>query len=132
MASLAKRFKFNRSTTSDALNTAESASNSGSGSGSGEVEKEKQQGLTTSIEADPEAQRKVSVAHELAKKYNWDPNLPRETLEDLDAATEHEDIRTELNLVDAFEENSPYPEVRAAVRNVRFFPCRTADCPLTG
>ena len=107
MASLAKRFKFGRTEGS-----------SGSDSGSGEVQNEKAQGISTSVAADPEAQRKLSVAHELKKKYNWDPNLPRETLEELDDATAHENVQQEVNLVDAFEDNSPYPEVRAAVRNV--------------
>ncbi len=55
---------------------------------------------------------------ELQRKHRWDPNLPSDTREDIDAARHAGDIQSELNLVDALTENSPYPEVRAAVRNV--------------
>lgn len=62
-----------------------------------------------------EGQRKIK---DLERKHRWDPNLPSDTLEDLDDAIHTSNLPHESTLVSAFEENSPYPEVRAAVRNV--------------
>ena len=62
-----------------------------------------------------EAQKKVKA---LLLKHAWDPNLPSDTLEDLDDAAHERNLEHDLNLVSGFEDNSPYPEVRAAVRNV--------------
>ena len=56
----------------------------------------------------------------LRKKHLWDPNFPQDTLADLDEARHTHDLQVELNMVDALTENSPYPEVRAAVRNVSY------------
>lgn len=66
-------------------------------------------------EAALEAQEKVKVLH---RKHEWDPNLPSDILNDLDDAAHEHDLKHDLNLVSEFEDNSPYPEVRAAVRNV--------------
>lgn len=55
---------------------------------------------------------------EIKKKHHWDPNLPEELKEDIADATEKHDAHQEIGLVDGLLENSPYPEVRAAVRNV--------------
>lgn len=68
-------------------------------------------GIEMTEEPALEAQKKIKV---LQMKHEWDPNLPSDTLEDLDDAVHEHD----LNLVSGFEDNSPYPEVRAAVRNV--------------
>ncbi len=62
-----------------------------------------------------EAQKKLK---NFQRQHRWDPNLPVDTLKDLDEATHAHDLQHDLKLVGAFEENSPYPEVRAAVRNV--------------
>lgn len=80
---------------------------------------EKDQTITSGIEMTEEtaleAQKKVKV---LQRKHEWDPNLPSDILEDLDDAAHEHDLRHDLNLVSGFEDDSPYPEVRAAVRNV--------------
>lgn len=62
-----------------------------------------------------EAQKKIK---DLQRKHEWDPNLPSDTLEELDDAAHEHDLSHDLNLVSEFEDHSPYPEVRAAVRNV--------------
>lgn len=54
----------------------------------------------------------------IKKKHRWDPNLPEELEEELEEKTDEHDLTGELRLVDELVENSPYPEVRAAVRNV--------------
>lgn len=72
-------------------------------------------GIELTEETALEAQKKLKV---LQRKHEWDPNLPSDTLEDLDHAAHEHDLRHDLNLVSGFEDNSPYPEVRAAVRNV--------------
>ncbi|CAD0113079.1 unnamed protein product [Aureobasidium uvarum] len=73
----------------------------------------------------------VSSAHELSEaeaarrlkvfKHNadalWDPNLERDDLQAVDEAVEHHDKDGENHLVNELFDNSPYPEVRAAVRN---------------
>ena len=55
---------------------------------------------------------------DIKDKHRWDPNLPEELEEGIVQATEKHDAHQEIELVDELLENSPYPEVRAAVRNV--------------
>ena len=55
---------------------------------------------------------------QIKKKHRWDPNLPEELEEGIEEATDEHNLAGELRLVDELVENSPYPEVRAAVRNV--------------
>ena len=55
---------------------------------------------------------------QIKKKHRWDPNLPEELEEEIEENTDGHDLAGELRLVDELVENSPYPEVRAAVRNV--------------
>jgi hypothetical protein len=54
--------------------------------------------------------RKFSVLHE------FDMNLPMEKRDAIDGALDHKDVEAEMNIEHELEENSPYPEVRAAVR----------------
>ena len=54
----------------------------------------------------------------IKKKHEWDPNFASDLVDEIDEATQHHDIGGEVRLVDEVVENSPYPEVRAAVRNV--------------
>lgn len=72
-------------------------------------------GIEISEESALEAQKKIKI---LQRKHEWDPNLPSDTLQDLDDAAHEHDLQHDLSLVSGFEGNSPYPEVRAAVRNV--------------
>lgn len=59
-----------------------------------------------------------TTLHQIQKKHRWDPNLPEELEEEIEENTEGHNLAGELRLVDELIENSPYPEVRAAVRNV--------------
>jgi hypothetical protein len=59
-----------------------------------------------------------TTLHQIQKKHRWDPNLPEELEEEIEENTEGHNLAGELRLVDEIIENSPYPEVRAAVRNV--------------
>lgn len=54
----------------------------------------------------------------IKKKHEWDPNFSEDLVEGIEEATLHHDIGGEVRLVDQLVQNSPYPEVRAAVRNV--------------
>lgn len=47
----------------------------------------------------------------------WDPNMETDVLHEIDDAVGHHDKDAENKLVGEFVEDSPYPEVRAAVRN---------------
>lgn len=49
--------------------------------------------------------------------HRWDPNLSDEAFDAIDDAHDTRDIKNEAHLVGEFVENSPYPEVRAVVRN---------------
>lgn len=59
-----------------------------------------------------------TTLHQIQKKHRWDPNLPEELEEEIEENTDGHNFAGELRLVDELVENSPYPEVRAAVRNV--------------
>ncbi len=59
--------------------------------------------------------------HQIQSKHRWDPNLPEELEEEIEENTDGHNLAGELRLVDELVENSPYPEVRAAVRNVSMF-----------
>ncbi|KAI5244782.1 small oligopeptide transporter-like protein [Aureobasidium subglaciale] len=51
------------------------------------------------------------------KDHRWDPNMDDEAIEMVDAVTGAHDAKAEAQLVGDMVENSPYPEVRAVVRN---------------
>lgn len=51
------------------------------------------------------------------KLHEFDPNLPEDLRDAVDAAAENHDLKDELKLEHEVNDNSPYPEVRAAVRN---------------
>lgn len=61
-----------------------------------------------------EANRRLST---FRREHNFDPNLPDAAFEAIDEATEAHDHKGEAELVGEIVENSPYPEVRAVVRN---------------
>ena len=69
--------------------------------------------LTPADELETAAQLKA-----IKKKHQWDPNFSEELVDDIEEATQHHDVGGEVRLIDEIVENSPYPEVRAAVRNV--------------
>lgn len=113
MISIAKRIASRRANHAGRNST----SPLGSSKSTGSTEKDETiaSGIEISEESALEAQKKIKI---LQRKHEWDPNLPSDTLEDLDDAAHEHDLQHDLNLVSGFEDNSPYPEVRAAVRNV--------------
>ena len=90
------------------------------GSGSDDV-KEKDSVAIKATGADLSPADELETAAQLKaikKKHQWDPNFSEELVDDIEDATQHHDIGGEVRLIDEVVENSPYPEVRAAVRNV--------------
>ena len=60
--------------------------------------------------------------------HKWDPNLPSSIEEEIEEATTTTDAARRLSIVESIVNNSPYPEVRAAVRNVPPPPLLGSDC----
>lgn len=54
----------------------------------------------------------------LKAHHHWDPNLPDDVVEELDEALHTENKKTQVEIAHDLLDNSPYPEVRAAVPNV--------------
>ena len=107
---------FHRQTTAQELLTINHApAESGSVGGDADSLDKDKGPKVTSRETELEANAQLK---ELQRKHRWDPNLPNSVLDEIDNATHEHDLSGELHLVDALTENSPYPEVRAAVRNV--------------
>ncbi|KUI68534.1 Sexual differentiation process protein isp4 [Cytospora mali] len=74
------------------------------------------------LDAD-QAARKLRVLREHALH---DPNLPSENLDAVEGALDANDVEKEIHLVEELIEDSPYPEVRASVRNYDVdLPCNT-------
>jgi hypothetical protein len=51
------------------------------------------------------------------KLHEWDPNMDREKIHAIENAVKEHDVEAEMSLEADLEENSPYPEVMAAVPN---------------
>lgn len=112
MSSLTKRFGFGQ-TKSD---TEPTSPISGSSDSIGDTKlTAKASGASVTKEDELEANAQLQ---QIKEKHRWDPNLPEELEEGIVEATEKHDAHQEIGLVDGLLENSPYPEVRAAVRNV--------------
>lgn len=102
------------------------------GSGSDENVKEKDSvavkatgaGLTPADELETAAQLKA-----IKKKHEWDPNFAHELTDEIEEATLQHDVGGEVRLIDEVVENSPYPEVRAVVRNVSSLFTHGVDFP---
>lgn len=85
--------------------------------GSGEPSEKIDQGKAASTARDieeAEANRKLSV---FERAHRWDPNLDDDQLLEIDDAVHTRDPNAEGRIYDEVFEDSPYPEVRAAVRN---------------
>ena len=96
------------------------------GSGSDDV-KEKEPVAVKATGADLAPADELETAAQLKaikKKHQWDPNFAEDLVDDIEEATQRHDIGGEVQLVNEVIENSPYPEVRAAVRNVSSLPTR--------
>jgi hypothetical protein len=74
----------------------------------GEIASEKAT-YSTSVEAGP--------VHITEKTHQWDPNLKQDKIDELHAATHEGDLEAIKRAEKDFLEDSPYEEVRAAVRN---------------
>lgn len=55
--------------------------------------------------------------NQFRNEHNFDPNLPDAAFDAINNATSAHDVKTEAILVDQLVDDSPYPEVRAVVRN---------------
>jgi hypothetical protein len=74
--------------------------------------------ITTAREDAAPAYTVVEAEEDLTafrKSHAWDPNVPDEKLDALTGAIKHHDSAAEIALEEELVENSPYPEVRAAV-----------------
>jgi hypothetical protein len=121
MSKIAKRFGFKRTTTSDDfIHGAAVEHVNSSDAGSDQFTKKDEAGVTANTSADVEIEANNTL-EDIKAKHRWDPNLPSDILEDLNDATATHNVGKELNLVDGLLENSPYPEVQSAVRNVSIF-----------
>jgi hypothetical protein len=52
-----------------------------------------------------------------AEIHEWDPNIDPKKLHAINDAIDEHDVQAEASLEQELEDNSPYPEVRAAVQN---------------
>lgn len=65
----------------------------------------------------PNLERAKAELNQIQKTHRWDPNLPQEVLQTIDQALELGDKQAIEKAEELFCSNSPYEEVRAAVRN---------------
>ena len=116
MSSFAKRFGFGQKPPANAANLSpESASTEDVK----DVKEKDTSAVTTGADGRHFSEVEANTQlRQIKKKHRWDPNLPEELEEGIEEATDEHNLAGELRLVDELVENSPYPEVRAAVRNV--------------
>ncbi|PWY74905.1 small oligopeptide transporter [Aspergillus eucalypticola CBS 122712] len=78
---------------------------------------EKEQAFSTAVadESSPEA----ATVHlkNLKEQHHWDPNLPDDIADEIDEALHTDDKGARVGITQELLDNSPYPEVRAAVPN---------------
>lgn len=60
----------------------------------------------------------IKQLRNLKAHHHWDPNLPDEVVEELDVALHASNKETQVGIAHELLENSPYPEVCAAVPNI--------------
>lgn len=60
----------------------------------------------------------IKQLRNLKAHHHWDPNLPDEVVDELDEALHTTNKETQVEIAHDLLDNSPYPEVRAAVSNV--------------
>ncbi|KAL3703828.1 hypothetical protein TMatcc_009517 [Talaromyces marneffei ATCC 18224] len=63
-----------------------------------------------------DAEEALAHVKNIKKQHQWDPNLPTDIYDEIDEAM-HADGTTTVGIATELMENSPYPEVRAAVPN---------------
>ncbi|KAK3176727.1 hypothetical protein OEA41_008052 [Lepraria neglecta] len=115
MSSFAKRFGFGQKPPANAANLSpESASTEDVK----DIKEKDTSAVTTGADGRHFSEVEANTQlRQIKKKHRWDPNLPEELEEGIEEATDEHNLAGELRLVDELVENSPYPEVRAAVRN---------------
>lgn len=77
---------------------------------------EKGQHIQSAEALEPEADEVLDNLKQLKKEHKFDPNLPDDVYEEIDEAF-HADSKTRKEIANDLLDNSPYPEVRAAVPN---------------
>jgi hypothetical protein len=107
MAGIMKRMRGEKADSVDAI--AESPQIPSAGSTEPVDLTEKDAGSSTALDSDEEAANRRLRAFERA--HRWDPNLDDDQLDEIDAAVNAHDPRTEGKLIGEVFENSPYPEV---------------------
>lgn len=60
----------------------------------------------------------VKQLRNLKAHHHWDPNLPDEVVEEVEVALHSSNKEIQVGIAEELIENSPYPEVRAAVPNI--------------
>ncbi|KAL9109139.1 MAG: hypothetical protein Q9227_006230 [Pyrenula ochraceoflavens] len=116
MASFKKRLGFLRRNTdrgSPALHGEDELSSS-PGAGVGTLDEKDPAFAEVAGLSEHEANRKLSL---FGIQHQWDPNMSNDAFDIVDEAMLSHDVKAESNLVGEMVENSPYPEVRASVRN---------------
>ncbi|KAG9523651.1 small oligopeptide transporter-like protein, partial [Aureobasidium melanogenum] len=123
MSGIGKRFGFKRSNTNqdEPITINEVTGRDGQNKNAGSSKLGPEHGVPEEIlEGDVRELTEVEANHALKsfrKDHMWDPNMEDEAIEMVDAVTDAHDPKGEAQLVGAMIENSPYPEVRAVVRN---------------
>lgn len=73
--------------------------------------------LAASAETHEVAPATAENSGQFEKSHQWDPNLPQEDVDALHMAEKSEDPEGTVKVDHIPDEDSPYPDVRAAVRN---------------
>jgi OPT family small oligopeptide transporter len=82
------------------------------------MEKDESVAVTTGAMVDETApDEALKQLRNLKAHHHWDPNLPEDVVEELDEALHTSDAKTQVTIAHELLDNSPYPEVRAAVPN---------------
>ncbi|KAI9826487.1 MAG: hypothetical protein M1819_007336 [Sarea resinae] len=100
-----------RDTDSVALNIIGDDKKTKNGKGGSDIDVSVGEVSPTQIAQTAEELKEFEVLHK------WDPNLPEKKRDQIESAVKFGDIEGELHLANELEDDSPYPEVRAAVRN---------------
>lgn len=73
--------------------------------------------VTTGAALVGDADEALKHVKNIKMQHQWDPNLPTDVYDEIDEALHAHDGTTQVNVAAELMENSPYPEVRAAVPN---------------
>lgn len=82
------------------------------------MEKDESVAVTTGAMVDEAApDEALKQLRNLKNHHHWDPNMPEDVVDELDEALNTTDEKTRISVAQELIDNSPYPEVRAAVQN---------------